>query len=92
MTNIMKTVVINSLNIGLLGALFYISFGFCAVWKIYGPTILILWAFVLIGDFIVMEVILEIFILFFYCFKNLHQCFSAAMRFLVAVKNLRNNY
>ena len=90
LTNIVKTVIINSLNIGLLGGLFYISFGFCAVWTIYAPTVLILWALVLVADFVVMEITLELFILLLYCFRNLHSCFAAIMRFLVALKNLRN--
>ena len=80
----------NSLNIGLLGGLFYISFGFCAVWTTYAPTVLILWAFVLLGDFVVMEITLEVLIVFLYCFRNLHACFAAIMRFLIALKNLRN--
>jgi len=88
--NIIKTVIINILNIGFLGALFYISFGFCAVWIVYAPTVLILWILVLIGDFLVMEIFLELLISFFYCFRKLHTCFASIMRFLIAIKNLRN--
>lgn len=80
------------LNISLLGGLFYISFGFCSVWKDHAGAVLVLWILTLIADFLLMELGLEVVILFFYSFRKLHKIFLYIMKFWLALKNLRNHH
>ena len=88
--NVVKTVLLNIINIGLAGVLYYFSVGFCAVWIDWAHNLLILWLLTLIVDFIIFEIVQEIVIYIFYTMRNKAGCFKALFNFVLGMKNLRN--
>lgn len=73
----------------MVGATFFVSFGYCSVWKQHSNTVIVLWILTFIFDFILMEIILEMFImLFFFCRKV--KFLRMILKFYIAIKSLRN--
>jgi hypothetical protein len=89
MSNICKTLFWNFMNIILASACFYVSFGYCAIWKQHASTILVLWTLTFVFDFILMEIILEIIIMCFYICRKV-KVLRMIMKFFVTTKTLRN--
>lgn len=89
--NILKTCIINLFNLGIWGALFYVSFSFSAVYVQWANVLIVMWTFTFIADFILMEVCLEILILIFFIFRRI-EVFMIIMKALLIVKNLRNHH
>ena len=71
------------------GALFYVSFGFSAVYANWAYFLWIMWAFTLIADFILFEIGFEILILLFFIWRR-EKLFEVIMKFFLSLKNLRN--
>jgi hypothetical protein len=84
-----KTILLNCLNIGLAGILYYWSVGFCAVWYKWAHNLLILWLLALIADFVVAEICWEFIIYFFYLCRG-SRVGQVLFRFVLSIKNLRN--
>lgn len=88
--NFSKTVVINIVNLSLFALIFYISFGFCAVWINWAHTLLYIWLICLVVDFIIMEIFVELLILVFYTFRNSSILLKGLFRCIIELKNVRN--
>jgi len=88
-SNIIKTVLLNCVNIGLAAILYYWSVGFCAVWYKWAHNLLILWLLALIADFVVAEICLELIIYFFYLCRG-SKVGRHLLGFVLSIKNLRN--
>jgi hypothetical protein len=88
--NYAKVFAITTLNLVIIGFVFYISFMFCSVYKDWAYNVLIVWLLCLIFDFILFEVINECFILILYALRNKNKVIKYSMRTLVGLKNLRN--
>jgi len=88
-SNLIKTILLNLLNIGLAGILYYWAVGFCAVWFKWAHNLLILWLLTLIADFVVAEICWEFIIYFFYLCRG-SKFGQHLFRFVLSIKNLRN--
>jgi hypothetical protein len=88
--NIVKTIIINLVNIFMAGLLYFFSFGFCAVWSDWAHNLLIIWLITLLIDFLVMEIILELLIFSFFMARNKGGWLKRIMNFIINIKNLRN--
>jgi hypothetical protein len=72
--------------------LLYFSVSFCAVWQKWAGALLIMWLLIIFGDFLVMEVALEIGIALFYCFKKDNWFGNFFYKLCLTLKNLRNTF
>lgn len=88
--NILKTVLINFVNIAMAGLLYFFSVGFCAVWSDWSHNLLFIWLITLLIDFLVMEIILELLIFSLYLGRNKANWLKRIMNFFINVRNLRN--
>jgi hypothetical protein len=87
--NILKTIFLCILSIGLAGVLYYFAVGFCATWYLWAHNLLILWLLAVLLDFLVAEIFWEFVILAFYVCRN--SSFGGLLfRFVLSLKNLRN--
>ena len=87
--NIVKFVFLNILSLLILAGTFYLSFCLYAIQSFFGNQLIVAWGLTLIFDFIVVEVLLEIFISIMKCCKG--NCFiDSLIRLFVGIKNLRN--
>lgn len=81
----------NFLNICLMILLLYVSVTFCAVWNDWAGAVLILWILILIADFLVMELTLEILIALFYSCRGIIIT-NFFYKLFLGIKNLRNTH
>jgi hypothetical protein len=75
--------------LGVLGACFYVSFGYCAVWKQHASAVLVLWAITFAFDFLLMEVGLELLIMLL-CIWRKFKPMRMILNLFVTIKSLRN--
>ena len=85
-----KTFVAFYLSLGLLLMLIYVTILFCSAFYNWKLAIFLSFLFVLIWDFILMEIIFELFILLTYRGKS--KVILKINRIFVGIKSLRNNF
>ncbi len=89
--NLIKTLIGLISALGIWGGVFFISFGFSAVYSKWAYLLWIIWAFTLLADFVMMEIGFELLILLFYICRG-EKLFEILMKFFLTLKNLRNNH
>lgn len=87
--NIVKFIFLNILSLFIFAGTFYLSFCLYAVYAFYGNQLIVAWGLTIVFDFIVMEILLEIFISILKCCKG--NCFiDSLIDMMVGIKNFRN--
>jgi hypothetical protein len=87
--NIVKFIFMNILSLFIFAGTFYLSFCLYAVYAFYGNQLIVAWLLTIVFDFIVMEILLEIFISILKLCKG--SCFiNSLIDMMVGIKNFRN--
>lgn len=87
--NVTKTVFLTLISFVTFGATFYLSFCLYAVYNFYGNQQIVAWGLTILLDFIVIEILMELFISMLKCCSG--NCFiDSLVAMMVGIKNLRN--
>lgn len=88
--NAVKCVFLTIFSLFAFGGTFYLSFCLYAVYTLYGNELIVAWGLTLVFDFIVMEILMEIWISILKCCKG-NGFMNGIINVMVGIKNLRNS-
>lgn len=87
--NALKCIFLTILSLFIFGGTFYLSFCLYATYSFYGTQLLVAWLLTVVFDFIVMEILLELFISMLKCCKG-NCLIDSTINIMVGIKILRN--
>lgn len=88
--NLIKTIFLTLLSFLIFGGTFYMSFCLYSVYSFYGNQLIVTWLLTLVFDFIVMEILMEVFISMLMCCKG-NCLIDSLLGMMIGIKNLRNS-
>lgn len=89
--NVSKTIFLLIFNTALFGISMYYCFLFNVIWTEWITQLIIIWIFIVLGDFIIFEIAFEILLLILACLGE-GEIKAKIREFFFALKNLRNLY